>query len=281
MKLMCYRHSGEAALGVVRNEMVIDVTDATGVVADIGSALTPDGLSAIRARADGAQPSHKMDDVKALLPLFPGARVFCIGQNYVGHIEEMGYDLPEFPSIFIRTHASFAPHGADIIKPDASEQFDYEAELTAVIGRPARHISEADALNYVAGYTIMNEGSVRDWQRRGPQVTPGKNFDRSGAIGPCIATTEDIPDPAALTMKTRINGEVRQSTRTDDMVFAFPYLISYISTFCELQPGDMISTGSPSGSAAGFTPPKWLVPGDVVEMEITQIGLLRNTVASE
>jgi 2-keto-4-pentenoate hydratase/2-oxohepta-3-ene-1,7-dioic acid hydratase in catechol pathway len=127
----------------------------------------------------------------------------------------------------------------------------------------------------------MNEGSVRDWQRRGPQVTPGKNFDRSGAIGPCIAATDDIPDPAALTMETRINGEVRQSTRTDDMVFAFPYLISYISTFCELLPGDMISTGSPSGSAAGFTPPKWLVSGDVVEMEISQIGVLRNTVASE
>ena len=162
--------------------------------------------------------------------------MFCVGQNYVGHIEEMGYDLPEFPSIFMRTHASFAPHGADIIKPDASEQFDYEAELTAVIGRPARHVTEADTLDYIAGYTIMNEGSVRDWQRRGPQVTPGKNFDRSGTIGPCIATTDDIPDPAALTMETRVNGEVRQRTRTDDMVFSIPYLISYISTFCELQP---------------------------------------------
>jgi len=222
-----------------------------------------------------------VDSVEATLPLAPGARVFCVGQNYVGHIEEMGYDIPEFPAVFMRTHASFAPHGADIIKPDASVQYDYEAELTAVIGQPARHVSEAESLDYVAGYTIMNEGSVRDWQRRGPQVTPGKNFDRSGAIGPYVTTTDDIPDPAALTMETHVNGDVRQSTGTDDMVFSIPYLISYISTFCELLPGDMISTGSPSGSAAGFKPPKWLVPGDVLEMEITHMGVLRNKVAAE
>ncbi|NQU69017.1 MAG: fumarylacetoacetate hydrolase family protein [Rhodospirillales bacterium] len=281
MKLMRYRHDGQDALGVMRDDGVIDVTGATGAVANFAAALTPEGLDAIRAGADGAAATHKIDAVEAMLPLSPGARVFCVGQNYVGHIEEMDYEIPDFPAIFIRTHASFAPHGADIIKPNASDQYDYEAELTAVIGRPARHVAEADALDYVAGYTIMNEGSVRDWQRRGPQVTPGKNFDRSGAIGPCIATTDDIPDPAALTMETRINGETRQSTRTDDMVFSIPYLISYISTFCGLLPGDMISTGSPSGSAAGFTPPKWLVPGDLVEMEITPIGVLRNRVAAE
>jgi 2-keto-4-pentenoate hydratase/2-oxohepta-3-ene-1,7-dioic acid hydratase in catechol pathway len=185
---------------------VTDAIGAAGAIADFGNALSPDGLSAIRGRADGAPATLRVDDVEALLPLSPGACVFCVGQNYVGHIEEVGYDLPEFPSIFLRTHASFAPHGADIIKPDASEQFDYEAELTAVIGRPARHVTEADTLDYIAGYTIMNEGSVQDWQRRGPQVTPGKNFDRSGAIGPCIATTDDIPDPAALIMKPASTG---------------------------------------------------------------------------
>jgi 2-keto-4-pentenoate hydratase/2-oxohepta-3-ene-1,7-dioic acid hydratase in catechol pathway len=278
MQLMCFRHDGQSCLGVVQDNGVIDVSD--GAV-DLPTALSPDGLAAIGARADGVEPSHKLDAMEALLPLTPSARVFCVGQNYVGHIEEMGYDIPEFPAIFMRTHASFSPHGADIIKPDASDQFDYEAELTAVIGRTARHVSEAEALDYVAGYTIMNEGSVRDWQRRGPQVTPGKNFDRSGAIGPYITTTDVIPDPAALTMETRVNGETRQSTGTDDMVFSFPYLISYISTFCELLPGDMISTGSPSGSAAGFTPPKWLVPGDVLEMEITHMGVLRNNVIAE
>jgi 2-keto-4-pentenoate hydratase/2-oxohepta-3-ene-1,7-dioic acid hydratase in catechol pathway len=284
MKLMRYRHDGQDALGVIRNDGVVDVTGATGAagaVVDFSDALSSEDLAAIRAHAEGVPASHKLDEVEALLPLSPGARVFCVGQNYVGHIEEMDYEIPDFPAIFMRTHASFAPHGADIIKPNASDQYDYEAELTAVIGRPAHHVAEADALDYVAGYTIMNEGSVRDWQRRGPQVTPGKNFDRSGAIGPCIATTDDIPDPAALTMETRVNGETRQSTRTDDMVFSIPYLISYISTFCALQPGDMISTGSPSGSAAGFTPPKWLVPGDMVEMEITNIGVLQNRVAAE
>lgn len=278
MKLMCYRHNGNVALGVVRDDEIIDVTDA---VTDLTAALSPNGLAAISAAADGKVAALQVATVEALLPLAPQARVFCVGQNYVGHIEEMGYEIPEFPAIFMRTHASFAPHGADIIKPNASDEYDYEAELTAVIGRPARHVSEDDALDCVAGYTIMNEGSVRDWQRRGPQVTPGKNFDRSGAIGPFITTTDDIPDPAALTMETRVNGEVRQRTGTDDMVFAFPYLISYISTFCELLPGDMISTGSPSGSAAGFTPPKWLVPGDILEMEITHMGVLRNKVVAE
>jgi 2-keto-4-pentenoate hydratase/2-oxohepta-3-ene-1,7-dioic acid hydratase in catechol pathway len=278
MRLMRYRHDGREALGVVREDGVVEVT---GAAADFAAALSPDGLAAIRAAAGESQPTHAIDAVEALLPLAPGARVFCVGQNYVGHIEEMGYKIPEFPAIFMRTHASLAPHGADIVKPNASDQFDYEAELTVVIGRNARHVDPAGALDCVAGYTIMNDGSARDWQRRGPQVTPGKNFDRSGALGPCIATTDDIPDPARLTMQTRINGETRQSTGTDDMVFSVPYLISYISTFCELRPGDLISTGSPSGSAAGFTPPKWLVPGDVVEMEISNIGMLRSTVAAE
>lgn len=278
MQLICYRRNGQPAIGVVQDDGVIDVSDVT---TDLPAALSPDGLAAVRTRVNDAALTYEIDGLEPMVPLAPTARVFCVGQNYVGHIEEMGYDIPEFPAIFMRTHASFVPHGANIIKPDASDQFDYEAELTAVIGRPTRHVSQDQALDYVAGYTIMNEGSVRDWQRRGPQVTPGKNFDRSGAIGPYITTTDDIPDPAALIMETRVNGETRQSTGTDDMVFSFPYLISYISTFCELLPGDMISTGSPSGSAAGFTPPKWLVPGDMVEMEITHMGVLRNEVVAE
>lgn len=278
MKLMCYRHDGDPALGVVMDGGVIDVG---GAAPDFATALSADGLDAIRAAAEGATPTHALDEVGILLPLVPGARIFCVGQNYAGHIEEMGYELPEYPAIFMRTHESFALPGAGIVKPSNSDQFDYECELTAVIGRGGRHIAEANALDHVAGYTIMNEGSVRDWQRRGPQVTPGKNFDRSGSIGPVIATTDDIPDPSALMLETRVNGETRQHGPTDDMVFAVPYLISYISGFCELRPGDMISTGSPSGSAAGFDPPKWLVPGDAVEMEITNIGVLRNTVVAE
>ena len=278
MRLMCYRHAGTAALGVVRGDGVCDVSDA---VADLATALAPAGREALGRLEVGRAADHALDAIEPLVPLVPGARVFCVGQNYAGHIREMGYQVPEYPSIFMRTHASFAAHGADIVRPDASRQLDYEGELTAVIGRPVRHVGAADALDCIAGYTIMNEGSVRDWQRRGPQVTPGKNFDRSGALGPWIATVDEIPDAAALTIETRINGTRRQHTATDDMVFSLPYLIAYISTFCGLEPGDMISTGSPSGSAAGFDPPRWLVPGDEVEIEISGIGVLRNRVAAE
>lgn len=278
MKLMCYRVAGAPALGVVAGDGVVDVGAA---VPDFFAALRAAGRDAVRALASGRDPDHALSEVEPLMPIAHEARIFCVGQNYAEHISEMGLEMPEFPSIFMRTHASFAPHGADIVKPRVSDQFDYEGELTVVIGDDARHVAEADALDHVAGYTIMNEGSVRDWQRRVAQVTPGKNFDRSGALGPWIATADDIPDPAALTIETRVDGEVRQHASTGDMVFPVPYLVSYISTFCALRAGDLISTGSPSGAAAGFDPPRWLAPGQTVEIEISGIGTLRNQVVAE
>ncbi len=278
MKLMCYRLAGAPALGVVSGDQVIDVAAAA---TSLAQALEPAGLDAIHKRLDGAGPGHAVADVEPLLPLETAMRVFCVGQNYVEHIREMDLEMPDYPSIFMRTHASFAPHGAPIVKPAVSDEYDYEGELTVVMGRPARHVTEADALDYVAGYTIMNEGSVRDWQRRVAQVTPGKNWERSGALGPWIATADEIPDPAALTLETRVDGDVRQHTSTGDMVFSIPHLISYISTFCQLMPGDMISTGSPSGAAAGFKPPRWLKPGETLEIEISGIGTLRNKVVAE
>ncbi len=278
MKLMCYRVAGAPALGAVVEDGVVDVSAAAP---DFAAALAPGGIEAARSLSDGRAADHALDDVEKLMPIASAARVFCVGQNYVEHIREMGYEIPEFPSIFMRTHESFAPDGAAIVKPRVSDQFDYEGELTVVIGRPARHVAEADALDYVAGYTIMNDGSVRDWQRRVAQVAPGKNFDRSGALGPWIATADEIPDPAALTLETRVDGEVRQHTSTGDMVFSIPFLISYISTFCQLLPGDLISTGSPSGAAAGFDPPRWLKPGETVEIEISGIGTLRSQVVAE
>lgn len=278
MKLMRYRHAGAPALGVVTGSGVVDVSAAA---ADLASALAPAGLDAARSLSDGRSGDHALDAVEALMPIASAARVFCVGQNYVEHISEMGYEIPDYPSIFMRTHESFAADGAAIVKPGVSDQFDYEGELTVVIGRPARHVAEADALGHVAGYAIMNDGSVRDWQRRVAQVAPGKNFDRSGALGPWIATADEIPDPSALTLETRVDGEVRQHSSTGDMVFSVPFLISYISTFCGLRPGDLISTGSPSGAAAGFDPPRWLKPGEMVEIEISGIGTLRNHVVAE
>ena len=155
-----------------------------------------------------------------------------------------------------------------------------EGEMTVVIGRPARNVSEAEALDYVAGYTIANDGSVRDWQKRGPQVAPGKNWERSGMLGPWITTADEAGNPANMTLTTRINGEVRQQGSTADLVFSAAHLVSYISSFITLAPGDMITTGSPSGVAVGFDPPKWLVPGDKVEIEINTLGTLAAEVAT-
>lgn len=278
MKLMCYRVAGVPTIGSVTEDGVVDVSTAAS---EFAAVLAPAGIAAARVLTNEREAVHALDDVQPLLPIAPGARVFCVGQNYVEHIREMGYEIPEYPSIFMRTHESFAPNGAAIVKPRVSDQFDYEGELTVVIGSHARHVVEADALDSVAGYTIMNDGSVRDWQRRVAQVAPGKNFDRSGALGPWVATADRITDPAALILKTRVDGEVRQNTSTGDMVFSVPYLISYISTFCELRPGDMISTGSPSGAAAGFDPPRWLRPGQTLEIEISEIGTLLNQVVAE
>ena len=278
MKLMRYGVTGVPALGSVIEDGVVDVSKAAP---DFSGVLAPAGIAAARALTNEREAVHTLNDVQPLLPIAPDARVFCVGQNYVEHIREMGYEIPEYPSIFMRTHESFAPTGAAIVKPRVSDHFDYEGELTVVIGRLARHVVEADALDCVAGYTIMNDGSVRDWQRRVAQVVPGKNFDRSGALGPWVATADEITDPAALILETRVDGEVRQNTSTGDMVFSVPYLISYISTFCELRPGDLISTGSPSGAAAGFDPPRWLRPGQTLEIEISGIGTLRNQVVAE
>jgi 2-keto-4-pentenoate hydratase/2-oxohepta-3-ene-1,7-dioic acid hydratase in catechol pathway len=280
MKLMSYdiAESYVTHFGVVFGDTIYDHTED---FLSLDQFLALGQFDELVRIADLALQTFSLAEVEPSLPIIPGPRVFCVGQNYVEHIREMGYDIPEYPSIFMRTQESFAPHRAGIVKPSVSDHFDYEGELTVVIGLGGRHIAEADALDHVAGYTIMNDGSVRDWQRRVAQVAPGKNFDCSGALGPWIVTADEIPDPAALTLETRVDGEVRQHTSTGDMVFSVPVLISYISTFCHLMPGDIISTGSPSGSGAGFDPPRWLKPGEIVEIEISGIGTLRNQVVAE
>lgn len=282
MKLISFRRDGRPAWGVLRDDGVVDMAARSeGRRPTLKGAIAAGMLADIAAEADGVAPDCALDDVGLTLPIPDPEKIFCVGQNYAAHIHEMGMKIPDFPSIFMRTPSSFSAHGEDIVRPSVSDCFDYEAELTAVIGKRARHVAEADALGVVAGYTIMNDGSVRDWQRMGPMVTQGKNFYRSGALGPCLTTTDEIPDPAALTVETRVNGEVRQHSPTNDMVFTVQRLIHVISTFTWLEPGDMISTGSPAGVAAGFHPPKWLKAGDVVEMEIAGIGILRNAVVDE
>lgn len=207
-------------------------------------------------------------------------KILCVGVNYRPHIEEMGRDIPEYPVVFVRFGSSLVGDGEPIIRPQVSEQFDFEGELAVIIGKPARHVSREDAFDYIAGYCCFLDGSVRDWQRHTGQFTAGKNFERSGAIGPMVAA-EDVGDPTALELTTRVNGEVMQEGRVSDLVFDIPALVEYCSTFTELQPGDVIATGTPGGVGAARRPPVWLKDGDLVEVAISGLGVLSNPVRDE
>jgi 2-keto-4-pentenoate hydratase/2-oxohepta-3-ene-1,7-dioic acid hydratase in catechol pathway len=189
--------------------------------------------------------------------------------------------LLKYPSLFPRFPSSFAAHDGVIVRPRVSDQLDFEAELVAIIGKIGRHIPENRAMEYVIGYTIMNEGSVRDWQHLGAQTFPGKNFYQSGSIGPFMITADEMPDLSQVPIRTKVNGEIRQDGATDMMIFSLPDVIAHISKFTWLEPGDMIATGSPGGSAVEEDPPRWLKPGDVIEIEIPPIGVLKNTIEAE
>jgi 2-keto-4-pentenoate hydratase/2-oxohepta-3-ene-1,7-dioic acid hydratase in catechol pathway len=207
-------------------------------------------------------------------------RILCVGVNYRPHIEEMGREVPDYPVVFTRFASSLVGNGEALVRPSVSEQYDFEGELAVVMGSPAHRVSRARALEFVGGYSCFMDGSVRDWQRHTMQFTPGKNFDRSGAMGPVVPAAT-VPDPAALTLTTRLNGEVMQRGEVKDLVFDIPFLIEYCSSFMELRPGDVIATGTPGGVGAARTPPVWLQDGDVVEVEIPGVGVLSNPVRNE
>jgi 2-keto-4-pentenoate hydratase/2-oxohepta-3-ene-1,7-dioic acid hydratase in catechol pathway len=208
-------------------------------------------------------------------------KILCVGINYVDHQRETGRDKTEYPVLFTRFANTQVGHRQPLIRPRASEKFDFEGELAVVIGRSGRHIPESDALSYIAGYACYNDGSVRDWQRHTTQFTPGKNFVGTGAFGPWLVTADEATGVADAAISTRLDGEEVQRARTSELVFGIRELIHYISTFTELAPGDVISTGTPGGVGAARKPPLWMKPGDMVEVEIEGIGVLRNTVAAE
>ena len=207
-------------------------------------------------------------------------RILCVGVNYRPHIEEMGREVPEYPVVFTRFPSSLVGNGDALIRPRISEQFDFEGELAVVIGKPAHRVSREQALEFVGGYCCFMDGSIRDWQRHTMQFTPGKNFDRSGAMGPVVPAAE-VRDPGMLTLTTSVNGEVMQRAALRDLVFDIPYLIEYCSSFMALQPGDVIATGTPGGVGAARTPPVWLRHGDVVEVSVPGVGTLTNPVRDE
>lgn len=222
------------------------------------------------------------NQVDLLPPITTPGKILCIGLNYVDHSAESGFQQPEFPTIFGRVNSGLLGHNAPMVKPKVSDQLDFEGELAVVIGREGKHISTADALDYVAGYSVFNDGSVRDYQIKTPQWFFGKNFDNTGAFGPEFVSADELPPGAkGLKLETRLNGEVLQSANTSDMVFGVADLIEYISKGMTLYPGDVIVAGTPSGIGFSRKPQVWMKPGDVCEVEIEHIGLLRNTIKAE
>ena len=232
--------------------------------------------------AAGPEAWRPLDGVSFLPPLLRPDKIVCIGLNYREHAKEGGHDEPQHPSVFLRTRQSVVGHGQPLIRPRVSERFDYEVELAVVIGKRARHVSEAEATDVIFGYSIFNDGSLRDYQRRTKQWTMGKNFHRSGSMGPAIVTADALP-PAAegLRVTCTLNGTVMQDASTDEMIFPVRRLIADLTEVMELLPGDIIATGTPSGVGFARTPPVWMKPGDVCDCTIERIGTLRNTIEDE
>lgn len=278
MRLLSFiRPDGSPACGAVLPGGVADLTARLGV-ASLRALLAGGRLAEARAVTAVDWPLEGL----RFAPVIPDPdKIICVGLNYRDHVAETGRTVTEKPALFARFAGSQVGHGQPMIRPRVSERFDYEGELAVIIGTGGRHIAAADALRHVAGYACYNEGSVRDWQMHTSQFLAGKTFAGTGAFGPWMVTADEIPDPAALTLETRVNGQVVQHTTTDLMITPVPRLIEYISTVLPLLPGDVIVSGTPGGVGAKRTPPLWLRPGDVAEVEISGIGLLRNPVEAE
>lgn len=284
MRLVNFRVEGRTSCGALTPRGIVDLgVRLGGPTADVLSLLRADLTRLARDVAMWGQSDYAPGDVQFLNPAGRDARCFCIGVNYPDRNEEYkdGSERPKYPSIFMRLHTSFSDPGQPILRPRESEQLDYEGEIAIMIGQGSRRIPQERALSHVFGYCCANEGSVRDWLRHSKfNVTQGKNFDRSGSLGPCIVTADEV-GTAPLRVMTRVNGEVRQDDTSDRMIFSIPHLISYVSTFCSLEAGDVILTGTPSGAGARLDPPRYLVPGDVVEVEVSRVGVLRNEVVDD
>ena len=289
MRLLSFRTAAGASFGAVKGDGVVDLGRRLG---DGGRTLRGwlersagtvgvAGLEAIVARSDTDLP---LKDVR-YLPTVPNPqKIICIGVNYGDRNAEYREQKSQakYPSVFLRTRESLVGHRDPILRPPESGQLDYEGEIVLVIGKPGRRIPRDRVWDHIAGFTLMNEGSVRDWLRHARfNVTQGKNFERSGSLGPWMVTAEVLKGRDALHLTTTVNGEIRQDDTTANLLFPFDYLVSYLSTFMRLQPGDVIATGTPTGAGARFDPPKYLRHGDVVEVSVPEIGTLANTVRDE
>jgi len=285
VKLVSFTRGGRPSYGAL----------AGGGVVELGGRLRHECPSlrqllergALRSAAEiaaSSPPDHALEEIVFLPPIPAPEKIICVGVNYRERNEEYrdGSERPRYPSIFMRAPDSLVGHRAALLRPPESAQLDYEGEIAVVIGKGGRRIPRSEALGHVAGLACMNEGTIRDWLRHAKfNVTPGKNFDRSGSIGPWMVTPDELDGFASIRITTRVNGETRQDDTTANMLFSIPDLIGYISTFTTLKPGDVIATGTPTGAGARSDPPRFLTPGDFVEVEVAGVGVLLNTVADE
>lgn len=284
MKYLVGETSEGTSVFVVKGDEAVNIT---ALNAEIGSDLT--ALISNPALADSVSnqiseaDTVPVDSITPALPVAAPGTIICMGLNYTDHIKEGGYDIPEYPALFMRGKNSIMAAGQPMVRPACSEQLDYEAELMLIVGRGGRHISEDDALDHVFGYTVFNDGSVRDYQRKTHQWTPGKNFDNTGAIGPFTVTPDDLPDGASgLKIESRVGDEILQSSNTANMIWDVRKVIATISEYTTLEPGDLIASGTPPGVGHAKKPnPRWLKPGETVEIEIEGIGICASPIIDE
>lgn len=274
---------GRWRTGVVVGDEVVDLTDPeVGLPGDMVELLADGEGAMARAEAapQGAARRLALSDVRLLAPVPRPPAVLAIGMNYPAHVAEFGREPPEHQVWFNKQRTCVIGPGATVEIPAASDNVDYEGELAFVIARRCRHVAAADALSVIAGFTVMNDVSVRDWQWRAPTWTMGKSFDTHGPLGPALVTADEVGDPGGLRLRTWVDDDLRQDASTGDMVFDCAAMVEFLSTACTLEPGTVVSTGTPPGVGASFNPPKWLRPGDVVRIEVEGVGTLMNPVAA-
>ncbi len=282
MKLVSFSRNGHSSYGACCGGGIVDLgARLSPRWPSISAVLRDSGLDELRDIAAGIVPDVPVSEVRFLPPILDPGRILCVGLNYRSHIEETGRQVPAHPTIFVRFPDSHVGHGEPMVRPKVSDEYDFEGELAVIVGRGGRHIPASEASGRIAGYSCYNDGSVRDFQRHSTQFTSGKNFWHSGGFGPWLVTADEIPDPGALHLETRLNGQLMQSAPTRDLLFDVPCLVEYLSRIFPLRPGDVISTGTTGGVGKARNPPVFLKPGDRIEVEISGIGTLSNRIEDE
>ena len=284
MQLLSFSFKGQRSFGVIKDGGVVDLGTRLLGLRTLRDVLAGNALDQAVAVAQAEHSDYGMDEIRFLPPIPDPEKIICVGVNYSNRNAEYrdNSDEPKYPSIFMRTRESLVGHLEPLLRPPESKQLDYEGEIAIVIGKQGRRIPRENAREHIAGLTLMNEGSVRDWMRHAKfNVTQGKNFEKSGSTGPYLVTVDEFDGFDDLRLTTKVNDEFRQQDSTANLMFPFDYLIAYVSTFMHLKPGDLISTGTPIGAGARFDPPKYLQPGDQVEVTVPGIGTLTNPIKDE